>query len=145
MQQQGSVTRGRTQVHRKEQKDGRSAERRPMHRLLAALLMLHLPALVAFGLARDLSTPGWVAIYLMAVLAECAVLFVLWRALGRATGQVENLASDLGQAERERTQLVAEKRQVTGELLVSLARRNQSLLHRQLAKIDEMEAREQDP
>jgi signal transduction histidine kinase len=108
-------------------------------------LILHLPALIAFGFARDLATPQWLAIYAVAVVAECVALRLLWRALGDATGKVAGLASDLGEAERARIQLAAEKQQITGELLVSLARRNQALLHRQLSKIDEMEAREQDP
>jgi signal transduction histidine kinase len=134
-------------VHRREQQKTRPTTRAPgrSNRLLTVLLLLHLPALIAFGLARNLATVGWVAVYALAVIVESAVLLVLWRSADGVTNPAQDRAADRLENERQRSEFAAEQQQVTGDLLISLARRNQSLLHRQLAKIDEMEAREQDP
>ena len=134
-------------MHRREQQKTRPTTRAPgrSNRLLTVLLLLHLPALIAFGLARNLATVGWAAVYALAVVVEAAVLLVLWRSTGAVKNAAQDRTADRLEDERQRSELAAEQQQVTGELLVSLARRNQSLLHRQLAKIDEMEAREQDP
>ncbi|HVU74341.1 MAG TPA: ATP-binding protein [Mycobacteriales bacterium] len=54
------------------------------------------------------------------------------------------LATELTNAELVRAREQVEQRQAASSLLTNLARRNQSLLNRQLAKIDQLEAQEQD-
>ena len=79
----------------------------------------------------------WSLIHGVAVLAACVGITVLW-----------NLTDDL----QERTALArrladaeASRRSFTSELLVNLARRNQSMLHRQLEIINQLEESERDP
>jgi len=88
---------------------------------------------------------AWVAALIngFAVVSECVALVLLWRGSESEQRRAANLATELTSAELARAQLLAEQRATTGALLTNLARRNQALLHRQLAKIDELEAREE--
>jgi signal transduction histidine kinase len=82
----------------------------------------------------------WSAIHGVAVLAACAGMVIFWR------------VSEDQQQERERAHLMtqragaeADRRRFTSDLLVNLARRNQSMLYRQLDIINQLEEKESDP
>jgi len=136
-------------VHRRQPKSGKkktaNASKPSSTRQLAVLLALPVPALIALGFARGLSGTGWLATCVAAAAVEAGILFYLVRSSRKGHSHVAGSPASTDHAEPEQDAPVTESRDVANELLVSLARRNQSLLHRQLAKIDELEAREQDP
>jgi len=80
----------------------------------------------------------WSAIHGVAVLMACAGVIVFWRFTEESQRDKDMLARRLADSEINR-------RQFTSDLLTNLARRNQSLLHRQLEIINQMEESERDP
>ncbi len=80
----------------------------------------------------------WSLIHGGAVLFACVGMMLFWRFTEESQQEKETLARQLSEAEIGR-------RQFTSDLLVNLARRNQSLLYRQLDIINQLEESEQDP
>jgi signal transduction histidine kinase len=81
----------------------------------------------------------WAAATGAAALLACAAQVLLWRASEEEQRKTADLASELARAQ---TQI--EARESISELFVNLARRNQSLLDRQIAQIVAMEERTSD-
>jgi signal transduction histidine kinase len=80
----------------------------------------------------------WSAIHGVAVLAACCGVVIFWETTEREQRKSLALTRQLADAEISR-------RRFTSELLVNLARRNQSLLYRQLGLINQLEDQEKDP
>jgi signal transduction histidine kinase len=80
----------------------------------------------------------WSLIHGVAVLAACVGMVLFWRTNEDEQRKALALTQELGEAEVNR-------RRFTSELLVNLARRNQSLLYRQLDIINQLEHAERDP
>jgi len=80
----------------------------------------------------------WAVIHGVAVLAASAGVIVFWRSTEEEQERGIKLTADLAAAEVERQEAMS-------GLLVNLARRNQSLLNRQLEVITDLETREQVP
>jgi signal transduction histidine kinase len=82
----------------------------------------------------------WATIHGMAVLAACAGQVVFWRHTELEHQRTTRLAAELGKVQSE-----VDQRQSVSELFINLARRNQSLLDRQLELIGDLEQRERNP
>ncbi len=80
----------------------------------------------------------WSAIHGLAVLAACVGVVLFWRTTEDEQQKTLALRARLADAEIGR-------RKFTSDLLVNLARRNQSLLYRQLSVINQLEEQEKDP
>jgi signal transduction histidine kinase len=80
----------------------------------------------------------WSAIHGIAVLAACCGVVIFWETTEREQRKTLTLTRQLADAEINR-------RRFTSDLLVNLARRNQSLLYRQLGLINQLEDQEEDP
>jgi signal transduction histidine kinase len=80
----------------------------------------------------------WSLIHGLAVLAACISMMMFWRVTEDQQHARDALARELAEAEIER-------RRFASELLVNLARRNQSMLQRQMQIINQLEDTEQDP
>jgi signal transduction histidine kinase len=80
----------------------------------------------------------WSAIHGAAVLAACCGVVIFWETTEREQRKTLALTKQLADAEITR-------RRFTSDLLVNLARRNQSLLYRQLGLINQLEEHEEDP
>jgi signal transduction histidine kinase len=80
----------------------------------------------------------WSLLHGVAVLAAWTGMIVFWRFTEDAQREKDVLARRLADSEINR-------RQFTSDLLTNLARRNQSLLHRQLEIINQLEETERDP
>ncbi|ODT96205.1 MAG: hypothetical protein ABS81_31075 [Pseudonocardia sp. SCN 72-86] len=80
----------------------------------------------------------WSAVHAGAVLLACVGVLVFWRLTEDQQQEKEEVA-------RRLTDLEIGRRQFTSDLLVNLARRNQSMLYRQLEIINELEEHEHDP
>ena len=80
----------------------------------------------------------WSAIHGVAVLAACCGVVIFWETTEREQRKTLELTKQLADAEITR-------RRFTSDLLVNLARRNQSLLYRQLGLINQLEDQEEDP
>ena len=80
----------------------------------------------------------WSAIHGAAVLAACCGVVIFWETTEREQRKTLDLTKQLADAEITR-------RRFTSELLVNLARRNQSLMYRQLGLINQLEEHERDP
>jgi signal transduction histidine kinase len=80
----------------------------------------------------------WSAIHGVAVLAACCGVILFWETTEREQRKTLTLTKQLADAEINR-------RRFTSDLLVNLARRNQSLLYRQLGLINQLEDQEEDP
>jgi len=80
----------------------------------------------------------WSAIHGIAVLAACCGVVIFWETTEREQRMTLTLTRQLADAEIGR-------RRFTSDLLVNLARRNQSLLYRQLGLINQLEDQEEDP
>jgi signal transduction histidine kinase len=92
-----------------------------------------------FGHAAGQTSPWvWSAIHGLAVLAACSGVIIFWETTEREQRKSLALTRQLAEAEITR-------RRFTADLLVNLARRNQSLLYRQLGLINQLEDQEQDP
>jgi signal transduction histidine kinase len=80
----------------------------------------------------------WSAIHGMAVLFACGGVVIFWKSSEQEQQKNLKLATELADSE-------VSHRRFTSELLVNLARRNQSLLYRQLRVINQLEEQEKDP
>lgn len=80
----------------------------------------------------------WALIHGVAVLFACVGLVIFWRTTEDEQQKSMRLATQLADAELG-------QRTFTSELLVNLARRNQSMLYRQLDIINQLEEKERDP
>lgn len=80
----------------------------------------------------------WSLIHGVAVLFACVGMMLFWRVTEESQNEKDTLARKLADAE-------IGKRQFTSDLLVNLARRNQSMLYRQLEIINQLEESERDP
>ncbi|HEV3397710.1 MAG TPA: ATP-binding protein, partial [Actinomycetes bacterium] len=80
----------------------------------------------------------WSAIHGLAVLAACFGVVIFWETSEREQRKTLDLTRQLVEVEIAR-------RRFTSDLLVNLARRNQSLLYRQLGLINQLEDQEEDP
>jgi signal transduction histidine kinase len=87
----------------------------------------------------------WATIHGVAVLGTCVGVLVFWRNTEQEQSRTRELATELATAELATAQAEAARRQSMSQLLVNLARRNQSLLDRQLALIADLEQREVEP
>jgi signal transduction histidine kinase len=88
---------------------------------------------------------SWAAIHGVAVLAACIGVIIFWKNTEIEQHRSARLASELAESELGAVQAQAAQRQSISELFVNLARRNQSLLDRQLALISELEQQENKP
>jgi signal transduction histidine kinase len=80
----------------------------------------------------------WALIHGVAVLAACVGVIIFWQHTEQEQQRNVRLVADLATAD-------AQRREAMSELLVNLARRNQSLLNRQLEVITDLEVRERQP
>src|SRR4051794_16676555 len=80
----------------------------------------------------------WSLIHGIAVLFACMGMMLFWRVTEESQEEKDRLSYQLSEAEIGR-------RQFTSDLLTNLARRNQSLLYRQLDIINQLEESERDP
>src|SRR5262245_36317387 len=80
----------------------------------------------------------WALIHGLAVLAACVGEIIFWKNTEDEQRRNVALVANLAAAETE-------KQQARAQLLVNLARRNQSLINRQLEVIGDLEGREEDP
>jgi signal transduction histidine kinase len=87
----------------------------------------------------------WAGIHGVSVLAACIGVTIFWKNTEIEQHRSSRLASDLAESELAAVQAQAAQRQSISELFVNLARRNQSLLDRQLALISELEQQENKP
>jgi len=87
----------------------------------------------------------WAIIHGVAVLAACVGVVIFWKHTEMVQQRNSGLLADLGANEVAAAQAEALQRRTMSDLLVNLARRNQSLLNRQLALIAELEQREREP
>jgi len=92
-----------------------------------------------FGDSAGQANPWlWSLIHGIAVLFACVGMTLFWRFTEESQNEKDALSRRLAEAEIGR-------RQFTSDLLTNLARRNQSLLHRQLDIINQLEDSERDP
>ncbi|WP_433504129.1 ATP-binding protein [Pseudonocardia halophobica] len=82
----------------------------------------------------------WGGIHAGAVLLACVGMVIFWRITEDEQHEKEELGRELVRADAE-----IGRRQFTSDMLVNLARRNQSMLYRQLDIINQLEEKEQDP
>jgi signal transduction histidine kinase len=87
----------------------------------------------------------WAGIHGVSVLAACVGVTIFWKNTEIEQHRSARLASDLAESELAAVQAQAAQRQSISDLFVNLARRNQSLLDRQLALISELEQHENKP
>ena len=87
----------------------------------------------------------WAGIHGAAVLAACAGVVVFWKNTEIEQRRSSALSAELATAELAAAQAETARRQAMSQLLVNLARRNQSLLDRQLRLIADLEQREVEP
>ncbi len=80
----------------------------------------------------------WSLIHGVAVLVACVGMALFWRVTEDSQREKDALQQQLAESEINR-------RQFTSDMLVNLARRNQSMLYRQLEIINQLEDSEQDP
>lgn len=85
----------------------------------------------------------WAVIHGGGVLAACVGMAVFWRVTEESQQEKNALEREL--AERELAERELGRRQFTSDLLANLARRNQSMLYRQLDIINQLEETEQNP
>ncbi|MCW0212912.1 MAG: ATP-binding protein [Pseudonocardia sp.] len=82
----------------------------------------------------------WSGIHGLAVLFACVGMVIFWRITEDEQSAKEEMGRDLVLADAE-----IGRQQFTSDMLVNLARRNQSMLYRQLDIINQLEEKEQDP
>jgi signal transduction histidine kinase len=82
----------------------------------------------------------WSAIHGIAVIFACAGMVIFWRITEDEQTEKEALGRRLVTADAE-----INRRRFTSDMLVNLARRNQSMLYRQLDIINQLEEKERDP
>ncbi|SDG57051.1 Signal transduction histidine kinase [Pseudonocardia oroxyli] len=82
----------------------------------------------------------WSCIHAFGVLLACVGLVIFWRITEDEQSEKQELGRELVRADAE-----IGRKQFTSDMLVNLARRNQSMLYRQLDIINQLEEKEQDP
>ncbi|MFR9806309.1 ATP-binding protein [Pseudonocardia sp. RS010] len=82
----------------------------------------------------------WAGVHAVSVLFACIGMVIFWRITEDEQHEKEELGRELVRADAE-----IGRRQFTSDMLVNLARRNQSMLYRQLDIINQLEEKEQDP
>ena len=82
----------------------------------------------------------WAGIHAFGVLLACIGLVIFWRITEDEQSEKHELGRELVRADAE-----IGRKQFTSDMLVNLARRNQSMLYRQLDIINQLEEKEQDP
>jgi signal transduction histidine kinase len=82
----------------------------------------------------------WSGIHGVAVLVACVGMVIFWRVTEDEQSEKEALGRQLITADAE-----IGRRRFTADMLVNLARRNQSMLYRQLEIINQLEEKERDP
>ncbi|QJY46622.1 sensor histidine kinase [Pseudonocardia broussonetiae] len=82
----------------------------------------------------------WSGIHGLGVLAACVGMVIFWRITEDEQAEKEALGRQLVTADAE-----IGRRRFASDMLVNLARRNQSMLYRQLDIINQLEEKEQDP
>jgi signal transduction histidine kinase len=87
----------------------------------------------------------WAGIHGVSVLAACVGLVIFWKNTELEQHRSNRLASELAASELAAVQAEVAQRQSISDLFVNLARRNQTLLDRQLALISELEQQENKP
>ena len=98
-----------------------------------------IPSVKIFNHPAALAHPWlWSGIHGVAVLFACVGLVIFWRVSEEDQQARARLAQRLAEAEIGR-------RRFTSDLLINLARRNQSMLYRQLDIINQLEEKERDP
>jgi hypothetical protein len=97
-------------------------------------------ALFGVGTVEQRHPWTWAAVEGAAILGAALAQLVAWKESELERTRSSSLARELTHAED-----AAEQRRLVGNLLVSLARRNQALLERQLDMVDRLEASEEDP
>ena len=88
---------------------------------------------------------SWAAIHGVSVLAACIGVIIFWKNTEIEQQRSARLTAELTEAELSAARREATQRQSVSELFVNLARRNQSLLDRQLSLIGDLEQRERTP
>jgi signal transduction histidine kinase len=88
---------------------------------------------------------SWAAIHGVSVLAACVGVIIFWKNTELEQQRGVRLAEELAEAELSAARAEAAQRRSVSELFVHLARRNQTLLDRQLALIGDLEQRERAP
>ena len=102
-------------------------------------LIVAVPTLLAYDLWRGLD--DWPLRHSLAVGAACVGALILWRGLRVERRRNARLAAQLSATEAE----AGKRQRAVSDLFVNLARRNQSLLDRQLGLIGELEQKERAP
>lgn len=87
----------------------------------------------------------WAGIHGISVLAACVGVIIFWKNTEREQHRNVALQADLADAELATVQAEAARRKSVSDLLINLARRNQSLVDRQLGLIAELEERKRVP
>jgi signal transduction histidine kinase len=87
----------------------------------------------------------WALVHGLSVMAACIGVIIFWRNTELEQQRGARLAAELAASQLAAAQAEAARRQSVSELIVNLARRNQSLLDRQLALIGQLEHRERAP
>jgi signal transduction histidine kinase len=82
----------------------------------------------------------WSSVHGVAVLFACVGMVIFWRITEDEQSAKEEMGRDLVLADAE-----IGRQQFTSDMLVNLARRNQSMLYRQLDIINQLEEKERDP
>ncbi|MEJ3652926.1 ATP-binding protein [Actinomycetes bacterium KLBMP 9759] len=101
-----------------------------------------------FGTSPGQADPWlWSLIHGIAVLFACVGMMLFWRVTEDSQHEKDALSGRLADAQLSQRLAEAEtdRQRFTSELLTNLARRNQSLLYRQLDIINQLENSEQDP
>ncbi len=86
-----------------------------------------------------------VALTTVFLLIESIALALLWRVVDDEASGTATLGAELMAEDRDPVRQQVAQGEALADLLTQLARRNQSLLNRQLARIDRLEQSEQDP
>ncbi|HEV7760534.1 MAG TPA: ATP-binding protein, partial [Acidimicrobiales bacterium] len=87
----------------------------------------------------------WAGIHGVAVAAASVGVIIFWRSTELEQERSQALALELASSELEHAHAQATQRESISELFINLARRNQSLLNRQLELIADLEQRERRP
>jgi signal transduction histidine kinase len=88
---------------------------------------------------------GWATIHGVSVALACVGVTIFWRSTEQEQQRNNELVRELATAELAHAQAQAAQRESISELFINLARRNQTLLNRQLELIADLEQRERRP
>jgi signal transduction histidine kinase len=88
---------------------------------------------------------SWAVVHGVSVLAACVGVIIFWKNTEIEQQRSARLTAELSETELAAARREAMQKQSVSELFVNLARRNQSLLDRQLSLIGDLEQRERTP